>query len=335
MKTTSTIFMSKHYAILWVMLMTSIQLAGQNGFYPSDQKVFVNGAFSDLNAAWMGRWDGLSVGVEWSQDWSGFEGNPRTGMGFFDTRIGEGNSFVGATLKFDRIAAFNRSQIGFGYAYSGTLSENNGFKPIRLVLGFQPHLDFFKADYTDVLDALYPAAVPPDGINQTTFGFNVGVLLTNGGYDDQHENTWYLGASRRNTGISLSGGLDETETDLSYQEWLLMAGIRQNINYEDLYFESNAHAIQSPAGVDLSLLLSLEKNDLSEGGNGGGWFALGVKSNAQTFEGAKQFVLQLGLIKRLFEGQDNFMRIGFFAETDLGPFSLLGNRFGLMMTYRK
>ncbi len=319
--------------LAWILISTN--LVGQNAFYPSDQKVGIHGAFADLNAAWMGRHDGLTVGVEWSKDWSGFEGNPRTGVGFFDARVQESNSFVGATIKFDRIAAFRRSQIGLGYAYSGTLSDNNGFKPIRLVIGFQPHLDFFKADYTGVFDELYPTAVPPDGIDQTTFGFNVGLLLTNGGYDHDVENTWYVGGSRRSTGISLSGGLDETTSDLSYQEWVAMAGIRQNINYEDIYFEGNASAIHSAAGIDLSLLLCLEKNNLREGGNGGGWFGIGVKSNVQTFEGAKQLNAQVGLIKRLFEGEDRFVRIGFFAESDLGPFSLLGNRFGIMMVFRK
>ena len=314
--------------IFLVSIGTSIS---QKPYFPSDQRIFTLGSLSDLNAAYIALKDATEIGFTGSQDWSGFEGNPQTGLLFGNAQLGEGNSFAGGGFKTDKIAAFRRTQINAAYSYSAVLSDNNGFKPIRLLIGMQPHIDIFRAKFVETFEDIYPTAVPPEGLDQTTFGFNAGFILTNAGFEDQEENTWFAGASSRMSGLKLS---DQTEgvTDIRHNEIVVLAGIRQNLNYEDLYLEGTTFVISSEAGVDLSILLNVEKYN-EESDRGGAWFGAGFKSNLQSFIGAKQFILQAGLIRHLFEGEKKLIRIGAFMETDIGPFALLGNRYGLTLTY--
>ncbi len=305
----------------------------QKPFFPSDQRVFTNGALSDLNGAYLALKDLVEVGFTGSQDWSGFEGNPQTALLFANGRLSQGNSFIGGGFKSDKIAAFRRTQINASYAYNAVLSDNNGFKPIRLLIGMQPHIDVFRAKFVEAFEEIYPTAVPPEGLDQTTFGFNAGFILTNAGFEDQKENTWFVGASSRLSGLSLSGQAMGV-TDIQHAEIVALAGIRQNLNYEDLYLEATSFVTSSEAGVDLALLLNVEKYD-SESDRGGTWFGLGFKTNTQSFVGAKQFIVQAGLIRHLFEGESKLIRIGAFMESDLGPFALLGNRYGLTLVYQK
>ena len=328
------------YSYFTYILCLSLQIfwissvCGQKPFFPSDQRIFTNGALADINAAYIALKDQLEVGFTGSQDWAGFTGNPQTGIVYGNARLANGNSFIGGALKSDKIAAFRRTQINASYSYSAVLSDNNGFKPIRLLLGMQPHIDIFRAKYIEAFEDIYPTAVPPEGLNQSTFGFNAGFLLTNAGFEDAKENTWYAGASTRMSGLRL-GETIEGPTDIKHSELLVMAGIRQNINYEDLYLEATSFVTSSEAGVDLTLLLNLEKFDVENGQKGGTWFGAGLKTNAQSFVGAKQLIFQAGLIRHLFEGESKLIRIGIFAETDLGPFALLGNRYGLTVAYQK
>ena len=306
----------------------------QKPFFPSDQRIFTTSALADLNAAYIGLNDLLELGFTGSQDWSGFEGKPQTGMLYGKSRLGESNSFIGGGFKSDKIAAFRRTQINAMYGYSATLSDNNGFKPIRLILGIQPHIDIFRAKYVEAFEDIYPTAVPPDGLDQSTFGFNAGFLFTNAGFEDREENTWYVGASTRMSGLPL-GDQPQGVADIKHQEIVGMLGLRQNINYEDLYLEATSFVTSSEAGIDLTLLINFEKYNPESSTNGGTWFGAGFKTNAQSFIGAKQFVLQAGLIKPLFEGEQKMLRLGVFMESDLGPFALTGNRYGLLVAYQK
>lgn len=315
------------------LCLTSVVVA-QKPFFPSDQRIFTNGALADLNAAYIALKEQLEVGFTGSQDWAGFTGNPQTGLVYGKGRLADGNSFIGGGFKSDKIAAFKRTQINATYSYSAVLSENNGFKPIRLILGMQPHIDIFRAKYVEAFEDIYPTAVPPDGLDQSTFGFNAGFLLTNAGFGDTEENTWYAGASSRMSGLRL-GESAEGVTDIKHSELVVMAGLRQNVNHEDLYLEATSFITNSEAGVDLTLLLNLEKYKADSGNKGGAWFGAGFKTNAQSFVGAKQFIFQAGLIRHLFEGENKLLRIGIFAETDLGPFALVGNRYGLTLAYQK
>jgi len=308
-----------------------ISAEAQESYYPSEQRVFSSGAFSDLNAAYIGRWDGMRVGLERAKDWAGFEGNPESGLVYADSRIGSSSSSVGLGFKFDRIAAFSRNEVNLSYAYSIKMLGNGGMKPLRLILGIQPSIDFFKADYEEVFSDLYPAAVPPEGLDQASFGFNAGFLITNGGFEDREESTWYAGFSTRLTGVSL--GEQEQITDLGYQEFVALTGLRQNLNNEDVYLDATGYATLNSAGLDLAGLLNFEKYNPNNEDAMGGWIGVGLKSNS-SFAGAKQMVVQLGLISRLFEGKDALLRIGLSLETDIGPYALVGNRYGLLVAFQ-
>ncbi len=310
---------------------TFTPVAGQEAFYPSEQRVFSSGAFADLNAAYIGRWDQMHVGLERARDWSGFAGNPESGLLYFDSHMGSSNSSVGFGFKFDRIAAFKRSEINASYAYSIKFPDN-GYRPLRLILGFQPSLDFFRAKYDETFGDLYPAAVPPEGLDQATFGLNTGVILTNGSYTDYIENVWYAGLSTRITGISLSETSDINS--LRYQEFIVLSGLRQNLNNHDTYLDATGFATFGLAGIDLACLLNIEKYNPAHESNMGGWAGVGLKANMQSAAGLKQLVFQLGLISRLFQGKEQLIRIGISMETDLGPYSFLGNRYGILVAYQ-
>lgn len=316
--------------VVFLVYFTTTPVSSQEAFYPSEQRVFSSGAFADLNAAFIGRWDQMHFGFERSRDWAGFEGHPESGLFYFDNHISGSNSSFGLGFKFDKIAAFKRNALNLSYAYSIKFLDN-GYRPLRLILGFQPSLDFFRAKYEDVFSDLYPTAVPPEGLDQSTFGLNTGFLLTNGGYDEYVENLWYAGISTRITGIPLSenSGIN----DLRYQEYVFLTGIRQNLNNEDTYLDATGLATFSLAGIDLGALLNFEKYNPNHEDNMGGWLGVGLKTNMQSASGLKQLVLQAGIISRLFEGKSQLIRIGFSMETDLGPYSLLGNRYGILIAF--
>lgn len=316
--------------VVFLVYFTSTPVSGQEAFYPSEQRVFSTGAFADLNAAYIGRWDQMHVGIERAKDWAGFEGNPESGVVYFDNHIASTNSSFGLGFKFDRIAAFKRNAISLSYAYSIKFLDN-GYRPLRLILGFQPSLDFFRADYEEFFSDLYPAAVPPEGLDQTTFGINTGFLLTNGAYDEFVENLWYAGLSTRITGISLSE--NSGVSDLRYQEYVLLSGLRQNLNNEDTYLDATGFATFSLAGIDLGALINFEKYNPNHANNMGGWLGVGLKTNMQSSAGLKQLIFQAGIINRLFEGKSQTIRIGLSMETDLGPYSFLGNRYGILIAY--
>lgn len=304
---------------------------GQESFYPSEQRIFSSGAFADLNAAFIGRWDKMHVVLERARDWAGFAGNPESGLLYLDSHMGNTNSSAGLGLKFDRIAAFKRTEINMSYAYSIKFADN-GFRPLRLILGFQPSLDFFRAKYDEVFADLYPTSVPPEGLDQTTFGLNAGFILTNGGYSDYIENVWYAGLSSRITGIPLSP--NKGSTNLKYQEYILLSGLRQNLNNHDTYLDATGFAVFGLAGIDLAALINFEKYNPEHQDNIGGWAGIGLKANMQSAAGLKQLVFQLGLISRLFQGKDQVLRIGLSMETDLGPYAFTGNRFGILVAYQ-
>ena len=315
----------------FLTLAISVVAKGQEAFYPSEQRVFSSGAFSDLNAAYIGRWDRMNIGIERAKDWAGFEGNPESGIFYVDNYFEGTNSSAGLGVKFDKIAAFSRNQISLSYAYSVKFLDN-GYKPLRLILGIQPSIDFFKAKYADVFTDLYPTATPPDELDQATFGINAGFIVTNGGYADYEQNVWYAGISSRLTGVPLQQKSDIA--DLKYTDYVFLSGLRQNLNNEDLYLDATGFATFNLAGIDIAGLINLEKYNPSHENAMGGWIGLGLKSNTQVFQGAKQMVFQLGLISRLFQGQDKLLRIGLSLETDIGPYALIGNRFGLLVAYQ-
>ncbi|NND32952.1 MAG: type IX secretion system membrane protein PorP/SprF, partial [Saprospiraceae bacterium] len=273
----------------------------QEAFYPSEQRVFSSGAFSDLNAAYIGRWDQMHIGLERAKDWAGFEGNPESGLFYIDNYFDGTNSSVGLGFKFDRIAAFSRNQINLSYAYSVKILDN-GYKPLRLILGVQPSIDFFRAKYADVFTDLYPNAAPPEGLDQATFGLNAGFIITNGAYTDYEQNVWYAGLSTRHTGIPLQQKNDIA--NLKYADYIFLSGLRQNLNNQDLYLDATGYATINLAGIDLAGLINFEKYNPNHENAMGGWIGVGLKSNTQVFQGAKQMVFQLGLISRLFQGQD-------------------------------
>ncbi|MCB0686557.1 MAG: type IX secretion system membrane protein PorP/SprF [Saprospiraceae bacterium] len=316
--------------VVFLVTFACIPASGQESFYPSEQRVFSGGAFADLNAAYIGRWDQMHVGFERARDWSGFEGNPESGLFYFDNHLANSNSSLGFGFKFDKIAAFKRNEVNLSYAYSIKFLDN-GYRPLRLIIGFQPSLDFFRAKYDDIFSDLYPNAVPPEGLDQTTFGLNTGFILTNGGYDEYVENLWYAGLSTRITGISLAE--NNGVSDLKYQEYVLLSGLRQNLNNEDLYLDATGFATFSLAGIDLGTLLNVEKYNPNHENNMGGWLGVGLKANMQSAAGLKQLVFQAGVISRLFEGKSQLIRIGFSLETDVGPYSLIGNRYGILIAF--
>jgi hypothetical protein len=316
----------------FLALSTTLCVRSQEAFYPSEQRVFSSGAFSDLNSAYIGRWDQMHIGLERAKDWAGFEGNPESGIFYVDNYFSAANSSIGLGVKFDKIAAFSRNQINLSYAYGIKFLDNGVYKPLRLIFGIQPSIDFFKADFAEVLSDLYPNAVPPDGLNQATFGINAGFIITNGGLEDFEENVWYAGLSTRYTGLPLQEQNDVT--NLKYRDYVFLSGLRQNLNNQDLYLDATGYATFNLAGIDLAGMLNFEKYNPSNENAMGGWIGAGVKSNTQVLKGAKQLIFQLGLISRLFQGQDKLLRIGLSLETDLGPYSLVGNRFGLLVAYQ-
>ena len=316
--------------VVFLVYFTTTPVSSQEAFYPSEQRVFSTGAFADLNAAYIGRWDQMHVGLERARDWAGFEGHPESGLLYFDNHIAGSNSSFGLGIKFDKIAAFKRNEVNLSYAYSIKFLDN-GYRPLRLILGFQPSFDFFRAKYEDVFSDLYPAAVPPEGLDQTTFGINTGFILTNGGYSDFVENLWYAGLSTRISGLSLSE--NSALSDLKYQEYILLSGLRQNLNNDDTYLDATGFATFSLAGIDLGGLLNIEKYNPSHETNIGGWLGVGLKANMQSAAGLKQMVFQAGIISRLFQGKSQVIRIGFSLETDIGPYSFLGNRYGVLVAY--
>ncbi len=325
--------LSIRFVAIFITLFQLLITYAQKPFFASDQRVFTTGILSELNAAYMGLTDHTYIGVEGSYDWSGFEGNPQTGVLFGSSQIGQSNSFGGAGLKLDKIAAFKRTQFNLAYAYNATLSDNYGYKPIRLLIGMQPHIDFFRSNYDGVFEELYPMAVPPEGLDQTTFGFNAGFFLTNRGFDNEEENTWHAGLSTRMSGLRLTNQQDGV-TDIRHRELIFVGGLRQNVNYEDLYFLTTGFVTHSEAGLDLAVLINLEKHNPERVNAKGGWAGIGFKTNTQSLIGAKQLLVQGGLIRYLIEGEKKLLRMGAFVETDLGPYTLLGSRFGLIAIYQ-
>ncbi|MBK8505954.1 MAG: type IX secretion system membrane protein PorP/SprF [Saprospiraceae bacterium] len=316
--------------VIFLAIVTYTPMIGQEAFYPSEQRVFSSGAFVDLNAAYIGRWDQMHIGLERSRDWAGFAGNPESGLLYFDNHIGASNSSIGLGFKFDKIAAFKRNEINFSYAYSIKFLDN-GYRPLRLILGFQPAINIFRAKYENAFGDLYPSAVPPESLDQANFGINTGFILTNGSYTDYIENLWYAGLSTRISGIPLSKNTDLT--NLRHQEYILLTGLRQNLNNEDTYLDATGFATFGLAGIDLGGLLNIEKYNPNHENNMGGWVGVGLKANMQSAAGLKQMVFQLGLISRLFEGKSQLIRIGLSLETDVGPYSFLGNRYGILVAY--
>ena len=124
-----------------------------------------------LNPAYAGSKNAMTVGVHYRHQWQGVSGAPRTLSAFAHTPIAGQRNGVGFSLTADEIGIFNTIYSNLAYAYK------IGFKDdTRLSLGINAQYEFSRFDWSkaELIDQI-DSTIPFDQTSSSSINFGLGL----------------------------------------------------------------------------------------------------------------------------------------------------------------
>ncbi|PHN07412.1 PorP/SprF family type IX secretion system membrane protein [Flavilitoribacter nigricans] len=288
--------------VLLISLVSAFSLSGQQ---LSQRSPFSENSFI-WNPAMTAPWDYWEMGVNYRQEWLGFQDAPRTATLQVQYPFERENMSLGGYFVHDNASPVTMNSASFAYAYRMQLDRRRGGR--QLSLGLNATLSHIYVNALEIVTNDPDDAVLPAGENNKispNLGF--GVFYTS--YSkDEFERTFFFGGLAINQVLPLSVILDDFGGSSNLMRALhgnVILGTR--IVNGDIYIQPSAWVNYSaPNIVEANLNFKLEQQEAF-------WAGLNY-STTQTIG------LQAGVILNNDFTRDGTMRIGTAGTFNVGQF---------------
>ncbi len=111
--------------------------------------------------------------LQYRDQWTGFDKNPKTLWAIADFKVDPAHGGVGFNYQYDQIGNMKENKINGNYNFQGVINENH---TISFGLSLGVHTQKFEDDWVSNTPAHLDPAIPSEEINATVFNVNTGLL---------------------------------------------------------------------------------------------------------------------------------------------------------------